>query len=1177
MAIELYKNALSETAPNWLDQINDQRLLQAYGDVYDYVINRAVTGANSGSVNTCDTSALTAHGSNRNLERASVDTDDSYRAYLKSAFNLWELAGTDTAINNALTRLGVTNKKIWHWQDLMNINVPKAFGGGYKTIAGANANGGLKYVSLSRGGDIVAQVSGNFGLSITATLTNFAPRQYTITVLYNAALTTANDVVKEWKKQEIKEKFGICIEATGNGTGLLGAGNITLELPIWSHFFIDIDEPNPYQLANKWDGGLANVKINAVASPIATDILAITGTTPTHMLAVGAGGKAMWYDGVSWVLGNAQTADALFDCHTHDKILGWAVGLGGIIRQYVGIGIFNITVSPIATDLYGVWSTSATNAWAVGAGGVILKYNGVSWTTDTSPVATDLTSIFATSATNAWAVGAGGVILNWDGAAWTSAASPTATDLKKVYGSSAGDIWAVGDNGVIIRYDGTSWAVVTSSTSKNLKSVWAFSQSLAVATGLDGTLLFWDGSFWSSSNSETNEHLYGVFGALGDDIWIIGANGTLKRQIASKFAEESIPASRALVGGVATSDNDIWVGGSNGTLIHYDGSNWAVAKSPLLPTAINDISLISSTMDGYVVGENGKIWYYSPGASPAYQLMKSPTTETLYGVYATATNNAFAVGVNGVIIHWDGTSWAAFSSPTSNALYSIWAPSVSNVWICGSGGLISSWDGTQWRQWSTGTTNTFYGITGSTVSNTIYAVGAGGKIVKIEAGVVTVETSGTTETLYGVTVRPSTGDVWACGNAGVILKRSGTWANDTSGITTPLYKIKCNDANGVVYAAGAAGKSLIRNPNWGSVATGTSESLISFDIAVWNNVVNAFAGTPTGATLRYSGTWANFINFGNALTTGRFFANNSSDIWGSTGTQTVIHWDGTQWTASVVPINMANMASQSVYNVFGFATDNVYAFGNGGYMARFNGILWSTITTPTTNLLQVMWGAAPDSMWVAGLGVFYSFDGTTFTSAGLPNTYNISSMFGFSKNEIYATGYDNNGALMLKYDGTSWTVVTTPTGYPTFTSIWGTSSNRIFILTSTNVVLLYNGVTFKILSLQNYYNLRMVVGTANTVYLVAADNATGAGKILKLLPDFLDNRWDAGGSWDLIETQPGITGDIKAAIRKWKSATSSCRFLRIHKDNTWVVIPVGELWELDADGNYTTKDYLYNY
>jgi len=60
----------------------------------------------------------------------------------------------------------------------------------------------------------------------------------------------------------------------------------------------------------------------------------------------------------------------------------------------------------------------------------------------------------------------------------------------------------------------------------------------------------------------------------------------------------------------------------------------------------------------------------------------------LYGVWGSSGNDVFAVGSDGNILHYDGSSWTPMTSGTANALDGVWGSSGNDVFAVGSGGNI---------------------------------------------------------------------------------------------------------------------------------------------------------------------------------------------------------------------------------------------------------------------------------------------------------------------------------------------------------------------------------------------------------------------------------------------------------------------------------------------------------
>lgn len=93
-----------------------------------------------------------------------------------------------------------------------------------------------------------------------------------------------------------------------------------------------------------------------------------------------------------------------------------------------------------------------------------------------------------------------------------------------------------------------------------------------------------------------------------------------------------------------------------------------------------------------------------------------------------------------------------------------------------------------------------------------------------------------------------------------------------------------------------------------------------------------------------------------------------------------------------------------------------------------------------------------------------------------------------------------------------------------------------------------------------------VFGANEGFFYIDIDTPSGFGPPV----DWDDGHaWDDGHLWDLSEPFTGAIGEIITTVRKWKPVGSSCRFIRFRIGNQWIVVPVGETWEYDADGNVT--------
>jgi hypothetical protein len=127
-----------------------------------------------------------------------------------------------------------------------------------------------------------------------------------------------------------------------------------------------------------------------------------------------------------------------------------------------------------------------------------------------------------------------------------------------------------------------------------------------------------------------------------------------------------------------------------------------------------------SPSDIFAVGDNGLIVHFD-GVS--WTMMGSPTSNHLHGIWGTAHDNIYAVGANSTIIHFDGSVWRKETYPTvSTQLYGVWGSGPDDIWVVGTSKQRYHWDGTSWQSLPYETNCDFYGVHGTSSSN-VYMVG----------------------------------------------------------------------------------------------------------------------------------------------------------------------------------------------------------------------------------------------------------------------------------------------------------------------------------------------------------------------------------------------------------------------------------------------------------------------
>jgi len=422
------------------------------------------------------------------------------------------------------------------------------------------------------------------------------------------------------------------------------------------------------------------------------------------------------------------------------------------------------------------------------------------------------------------------------------------------------------------------------------------------------------------------------------------------------------------------------------------------------------------------------------GAAPAsdWAVVDSPNITTSpynfpSSVTCASSSDCWAVGHfsdgsadQTLVEEWNGNAWAVVTSPNTspaknNYLYGATCVSTSDCWAVGfssSGSaeqtLVEQWDGNVW------------------------------------AIVASANATGSVTTLLdGVSCLSAT-DCWAVGyssNGGapqsLIEQWDGTaWMivsspNAGTAQTNVLLGVTCvsaTDCWGVGYTSAAGGDQTL--------------------VQHWNGTSWAVASSPNaGATQDDFLSGVGCVSASDCWTVGYAYA-------GSVAHSVVERWDGSAWTIHPSP----NSTTGSTYlnGVTCVSTSNCWGAGytsSGGVdqtlVEQWDGTAWSIVTSPDTSATQTnrftsVTCFSGSGCWAVGYsldGAVYHtlvelWDGSRWVVAPSPNATATStlnfllSVSCVSVSDCWAVGYASSGSadqtLGEHWDGSAWTIVTTP-------------------------------------------------------------------------------------------------------------------------------------------------------
>ncbi len=244
----------------------------------------------------------------------------------------------------------------------------------------------------------------------------------------------------------------------------------------------------------------------------------------------------------------------------------------------------------------------------------------------------------------------------------------------------------------------------------------------------------------------------------------------------------------------------------------------------------------------------------------------------------------------------------------------------------------------------------------------------------------------------------------------------------------------------------------------------------------------------------------------------------ANDVWAvgvsSTLTTLAEHWNGTAW--SVVP--SPTVANGKFLGVAGAATNDVWAVGFtvGGappLIAHWNGAAWRTVKAPRqAGVLNAVTAVSTNDVWAVGDFINASgvqqtlieqWNGRKWGVVSSPNVgtqpNELLGVTAVSANDIWAVGFSEPSpsffvTLALHWDGTSWSVVSSPSN-GTLRAVAAVSTSDVWAVgdggTSASLIEQWNGTSWSVVANPNPSTL---TNTLKGVAIVSATDIWAVGR-----------------------------------------------------------------------------------
>ncbi len=765
----------------------------------------------------------------------------------------------------------------------------------------------------------------------------------------------------------------------------------------------------------------------------------------------------------------------------------WAVGVNGLAAHFDGTQ-FSVTPTNTTQLLQAVWSTSSV-AYAVGPAGTILRHANGAWAPMTSGTSANFNDVWGAAADDVYAVG-GNAIYHYNGSAWSPMALAGLTDVgfSGVWGSGPTDVYAVGfdrvEAGVILHSTGGAFTVLRKGLpfapskidGKSTSDVWVIGAS---------TILHYNGTSWSELGSQT---AVTTVAALGNGRAIVGSYNKSMVQYTDGIQLIPIPTTIQARAAWASGPEDVFLGGT-APVRRLRGAAW----SPVYTVAPYDntftLAPFFSAVDGtapndiFAVGVAGLILHYD-GAR--WTTVPSGTSNTLYSIFTLSASNSYAVGAGGAIVHFDGSQWSQVASGTIETLFDVWASSPTDIFVVGMNGVILHGDGSGFsRMTVAGHTRSLRAVWGA-ASNDVYAVGDGNLVMHYD---------GTSWTQLRADPTPYSNplvDVLGTGPNNIYITASGFYLHydGTSTFTQTAAPSGTSLGalavvwTGEVYAAGNMSSSPVIIP-FGSTTGERSAPFAFRGFKLFGTEVVGVGGDLgiVHADEEFiSDTWFTPTQSAVSLPAlGSVQAFGPRDVWATTPRGSfalVLHFDGTLWSAVRVPyvaeVSAVHVAGNDVfitaYDAYGAGALILHDAGTG------SGFASELCTGAGTKHLRDIGGAGSSVVAVGDLGLICERSGSSFTATTSPVAVNLEAVWAANATEMVAVGA--NGAIVQRTSA-GWVTATSPVTVQ-LNDVWGTSTSDVFAVGNNGVIVHWNGTTWTQQSSGTGSDLLGVTGTSAT-------------------------------------------------------------------------------------------------
>ena len=202
---------------------------------------------------------------------------------------------------------------------------------------------------------------------------------------------------------------------------------------------------------------------------------------------------------------------------------------------------------------------------------------------------------------------------------------------------------------------------------------------------------------WVVDASPVDSSLRAIVVLSPTEMWACGVGGVMLNGNGQVWVEWPVPVSSDidLLAMDALARDQVWAVGDKGTVLFFDGTTWTAQHSIGTELSLRGVSwypgddYMGYPLLGFAVGDAGAIFMSRDPKGGGWAAVEhSLSSLTLHSVTTPRHTDAWAVGEQGTLLHFDGESWSWVDSSTDADLYVVEAYRSRAILAAGAGGTI---------------------------------------------------------------------------------------------------------------------------------------------------------------------------------------------------------------------------------------------------------------------------------------------------------------------------------------------------------------------------------------------------------------------------------------------------------------------------------------------------------